>query len=370
VVVDDSVVIRRLVSSILNDDPEIEVVGTAANGRIALAKINQFQPDLITLDLEMTEMDGLATLSALKQRYPRLPVIIFSTLTELGARATINALSNGASDYVTKPSSSLNVAESSERVRAQLIPKIKSLIDRARLRPHLVDSRGERLAARSTNAHQAGDTGRHGGAKPARQHNVRIGVVAIGVSTGGPAALGELLPRLPAAFPVPVIIVQHMPPMFTRLLAERLDAASILDVREAEQPCPLVAGQAWVAPGGRHLIVARSGAKMWTALDDGPPENSCRPSVDVLFRSVAEHYGAGVLGVVLTGMGLDGLRGARAICEGGGRVITQDEGSSVVWGMPGAVAGAGLSDRIVPLVDMADEIISRVTNSQRHRQIV
>ncbi|HVW34903.1 MAG TPA: chemotaxis response regulator protein-glutamate methylesterase [Acidimicrobiia bacterium] len=359
-VVDDSVVVRRLVTRVLEEDPGIEVVGAAANGRIALAKIAQLEPDVVTLDIEMPEMDGLATLAELRPRWPRLPVIMFSTLTERGAEATLEALSLGASDYVTKPTGLHNATEAMASVEAELLPRIKAL-------------HGRRLLSRMPSTRKAGAAPGAPVAAPAapatsapavrlpdRPANARLDVVAIGVSTGGPNALADLLPALPASFPVPIVIVQHMPPVFTRMLANRLDARCGLAVIEAEGGEVLLPGRIHIAAGGRHLALARQGTQVVTVANDDPPENSCRPAVDVLFRSVAALYGTGALAVVLTGMGQDGLVGAEAIRVAGGQILAQDEASSVVWGMPGFVTRAGLADAVLPLDGLAAEIGRRV----------
>lgn len=340
-IADDSVVIRRLVSDCLAQDPEIEVAATAPNGQIALAKIEQINPDLVTLDVEMPVMDGLKTLAAIRKSYPRLPVIMFSTLTERGANTTLDALAFGANDYVTKPSNTGNVAASMLLVRGELIPKIKALC-RSTGRPvHPVTSLPSRIAS------------------PCGQ----IEVVALGVSTGGPNALSALLPGLAHVFPVPLVLVQHMPPLFTRLLAERLTAISGKTVREGRSGEVLRPSEVWIAPGGLHMEVKRTPAGVELLTHQGPPENSCRPAVDVLFRSVAQTFGAGVLAVVLTGMGQDGLRGCEQIREAGGHVLAQDEASSVVWGMPGAVAQAGLAEKVLPLNQLAAEI-NRLVNGE------
>ena len=340
-IVDDSVVIRRVLSDVLAEDPEIEIAATASNGSIALAKIPQVNPDLVTLDIEMPVMDGLETLKQIRKLYPRLPVIMFSTLTERGATATLEALSLGASDYVTKPSHSDSSAGAKEQVRLNLIPKIKSL--RAQ-RTEIV--RVEKPAPVQ---------------RPLRR---RIEVVAIGTSTGGPNALGKLLPEIPADFPVPIVIVQHMPPLFTHFLASRLNHLSSLAVHEAEAGKALEPGHVWIAPGDYHLTLVRKGTSVWLDLNQSPPENSCRPAVDVLFRSVAQTFGPNVLAVVLTGMGSDGLRGARAIREAGGEVFVQDQDSSVVWGMPGAVAAARQADQVYPLDRIGQELVRQVKRSE------
>ena len=351
-VVDDSVVVRRLVTRVLEEDAGIEVVGAAANGRIALAKIAQLQPDVVTLDIEMPEMDGLATLAELRPRWPRLPVIMFSTLTERGAEATLEALSLGASDYVTKPTGLHNATEAMASVKAELLPRIKALHGRRRL---------SLLSAPPTPAPVATAPPAAPPVRaPERPGNARIDVVAIGVSTGGPNALAELLPALPATLPVPVVIVQHMPPVFTRMLASRLDGRCAVAVIEAGGGEVLLPGRVHIAAGGRHLGLVRQGTQVVTVANDDEPENSCRPAVDVLFRSVAALYGPGALAVVLTGMGQDGLRGAEAIRVAGGRILAQDEASSVVWGMPGFVARADLADAVLPLGALAAEIGRRV----------
>src|SRR5580692_7278044 len=344
-VVDDSVVIRKLLSETLSGDRALEVIATASDGRIALAKIAQLKPDLVTLDIEMPVMNGLETLTALRKLYPKLPVIMFSTLTEHGAAATLDALSLGASDYATKPSNTGSPALAIERIRAELIPKIKALCGIAPLK--VMPPPGSRPTL-----------------KVREKFKPRIEIVAIGTSTGGPNALAEVLPRIPNDFPVPIVVVQHMPPIFTRLLAERLAGRSAIPVEEGSAGVVLSPGRAWIAPGNFHMEVIRSGLEWRLNLNQAPPENSCRPAVDVLFRSVAAAYGANVLGVVMTGMGSDGVLGARDIRDAGGVVIIQDENSSVVWGMPGLVHASGLADAAYPLDQLAQEITRRVLQSR------
>jgi len=340
-VVDDSAVIRKVLTHLLSSDPEIVVVGTAGNGHQALARIPETMPDLLTLDIEMPGMDGLETLVEIRKLYPKLPVIMFSTLTERGATATLDALARGASDYVTKPSQSGGSETSRERVQEELIRKIKALClvrvppPRPRVRPPFPTA-----SARAPG---------------------RVDVVAIGTSTGGPNALTVLIQQIPADFPVPIVIVQHMPALFTRLLAERLNALGRLQVREGKAGEKLQRGQIWIAPGDFHMTVARKGPDFVLGINHDPQENSCRPAVDVLFRSVAESYRSNVLAVVLTGMGSDGTRGSSAIRQAGGEVIVQDEASSVVWGMPGNVVAASLSDSIYPLAGIAPELVRRVS---------
>jgi len=350
-IVDDSVVIRRLLTDCLAGDPDIEVAGTAASGRIGLAKITQVNPDVVTLDMEMPEMDGIQTLIELRKQYPKLPVIMFSTLTERGAASTLDALTHGASDYVTKPANVGSVQTALQRVREQLIPKIKALCPR-----HMPEPPPPRVRERTPVASAA--PGAPAKIAPARSAVPRdIELVTIGVSTGGPNALAAVMAALPAELRVPIVVVQHMPPMFTKLLADRLSAGSPLTIREAAGGETLAPGQVWIAPGDHHMVVARTAAGVKLKLNQGPPENSCRPAVDVLFRSVAEIYGPSAAAVVLTGMGQDGLIGASWIKERGGTVLAQDEASSVVWGMPGYVVRAGLADRVLPLGEVAPAIV-------------
>jgi two-component system, chemotaxis family, protein-glutamate methylesterase/glutaminase len=345
-VVDDSVVIRKVLSEALSADREIEVVGTAADGNIALSKIPLLRPDLITLDVEMPGLSGLETLIAIRKINAQLPVIMFSTLTERGAATTLEALSLGASDCVTKPQSSASVEQTRARIHSDLIPKVKELCRRkaqVTAPPRSVISKPKTPLSVKRSLSPT-----------------RVELLAIGASTGGPNALAVLLPALAKEFPVPVVIVQHMPPLFTRLLAERLDKRCALSIHEGAEGKVLLPGDVWIAPGDYHMKLAREGQTVRLTLNQEPPQNSCRPSVDVLFESVAELYGARTLAVVLTGMGSDGVRGAQLIREAGGQVLVQDEATSVVWGMPGQVAAAGLADGILPLEDIAPELERRV----------
>ena len=354
-VVDDSVVTRKVLCDALSADPEIEIAATAADGSIALAKIPSLNPDLITLDVEMPGKSGLETLVEIRRSYPKLPVIMFSSLTERGANTTLEALSLGASDYVAKPSSSGSVEETRARIRAELIPKVKALCAK----------RVQLTQAGTKNANpQATATGNARAAalpialktRSLPAITPRIDVVAIGTSTGGPNALAEVLSMLAGDFPVPIVIVQHMPPLFTRLLAERLSRKCAIKIQEGREGEILKAGEAWIAPGDCHMTVQRDARGVRLAMNKEPAENSCRPAVDVLFRSVAKTYGSHCLAVVLTGMGTDGTRGSQQVIEAGGRVVVQDEETSVVWGMPGAVVMAGLAEGIYPLREMAAAI--------------
>jgi two-component system chemotaxis response regulator CheB len=337
-IVDDSIVCRRALADELGRDGELEVAGAAANGRIALAMLTQVNPDVVILDIEMPEMDGLTALKELRKTHPRLPVIMFSALTERGAAATLDALALGATDYFTKPSNAEGLESSLQVIRTELIPEIKAICARkdAVLKPVALPP-----------------------ARPATPAEIQV--LAIGTSTGGPNALTEVLAGLAAGFPVPTVIVQHMPPMFTRLLAERLNAHGPLRVQEGRPGAILQPGEVWIAPGDHHMTVVRAGPSVRLELNQDPLENSCRPAVDVLLRSVAKAYGNKCLSVILTGMGKDGLRGCEIMRELGGQILAQDEESSVVWGMPGYVARAGLADKVLPLSMMAGEIVRRVS---------
>jgi two-component system, chemotaxis family, protein-glutamate methylesterase/glutaminase len=372
-IVDDSAVMRSLLRSVVSSDTGLEVAGTAADGATALSSLALNDPDLILLDVEMPVMDGLATLRELRRRGNRMPVIMCSSLTQRGAKVTIEALAGGASDYVTKPAGQSGREEALRTLAQELIPKIHALtkpVTNASSNPWPGQLSGRSLLPSQpvlqgvertpVNWPSAMPTS----PLPMPQTVTSApAIVAIGVSTGGPAALDVLLPVFPAGFPLPVLIVQHMPELFTGLFAERLNGRCNLRVREAAQGDPVCAGTIYIARGNWHMeaiAASQPDALPTLRLSQGPLENHCRPAVDVLFRSVAKVYGAGVLAVVLTGMGSDGLIGCRVVREQGGRVLAQDEASSTVWGMPGAVTGAGLAQRVLPLGAIAPEIL-RIT---------
>lgn len=336
---DDSSLVRRLVTSALEADPALEVVGTAVNGLDALEKVTELQPDVVTLDIEMPLLDGLGALAKIRADHPRLPVIMFSTLTERGARQTLEALALGASDYVTKPSNTGSVGESIQAVRDQIVPRIKALAGARRVvgtSPAPVLRRG-----------------------PARD---TADLLVIGCSTGGPDALTQVLSELPAHLSVPVLVVQHMPPVFTTMFAQRLDRASALPVREAADGDPVRPGEVLLAPGDFHMRVTRTAGSARVGLDQGEQLNFCRPAVDALFASAAVGYGGRVLALMLTGMGHDGLAGCRDLAAKGAHIVVQDEASSVVWGMPGAVANAGLADEILPLDRVGSYLTQALTS--------
>jgi two-component system chemotaxis response regulator CheB len=346
--VDDSVLIRRSLADALSRKPSLEIAGSAPNGRIALMKIPLLHPDVVILDIEMPEMDSLATLDEIRRVYPQITVILLSVSSEQGAGATLEALALGAKDYVTKP----EVAAITDTAMHSLSDELASKIDL--LCTH--DSGGLPYPS-SPGVVYCGAVTPCAGISRATK---RVDVLVIGVSTGGPNALRDLLSRLPADFPVPILIVQHMPPIFTRLLAERLAAHCKIRVIEGRSHEAVLPGTVWIAPGNFHMAVEKDRGGVRILIHQDHRENSCRPAVDVLFRSVAKIYGPHVLAVVMTGMGQDGFHGCQQIHDAGGQVLAQDQASSVVWGMPGALARAGIADRIVSLNDLAQEITKRV----------
>lgn len=362
-VVDDSAVMRSLLRTVVTTDSALEVAGTAADGASALTAIATLRPDMILLDVEMPVMDGLVTLREMRKRGFKMPVIMCSSLTQRGAKVTIEALAGGASDYVTKPAGQADRETAVRTLSQQLVPKIKALTQDVATTsvpaPQPFSPLAPRRVAQSNILPM-------GGPAPVRQQalNMAPTVLAIGVSTGGPAALDILLPIIPANFPLPILIVQHMPELFTKLFAERLNSRCRFPVVEAAQGATVVPGTAYIARGNWHMEVlggAHPTAPPTLNLTQAAPENHCRPAVDVLFRSVARQYGNGVLAVVLTGMGSDGMLGCRVIREQGGGVIAQDQATSTVWGMPGAVTNAGLAHKVLPLDAIAPEIL-RIVN--------
>ena len=347
-VVDDSAVIRRMVTRALEQDPSLEVVGTAANGAIGLQRIPELNPDVVTLDIEMPEMNGLEMLHHLHRDHRMLRVIMLSTLTQHGAAITLEALTLGADDYVTKISNQGSLTDAVARLQEELVPKIKQFFRFL----DLSGPSGERTPpAAPARPFRLEDLP----ALPGRR--TRLRALVIGSSTGGPVALSGILPKLPRDFPLPDLVVQHMPPLFTRLFAERLNSSCALSVQEASQGSLVEPGTVLIAPGDFHMTVASSEGHVRVCLDQSPMQNFCRPAVDALFLSSAEVYGGDVLAVILTGMGHDGLHGAQVLKARGANILAQDEASSVVWGMPGAVVKAGIADRILPLDGVGAEIL-------------
>ncbi|MBS42773.1 MAG: chemotaxis response regulator protein-glutamate methylesterase [Nocardioides sp.] len=330
-VVDDSALLWRLVSDVLGSADDVEVCGAAVDGLDAVEKVEALDPDVVVLDVEMPNLDGLGALSRIHESKPRLPVIMFSTLTERGATTTLKALSRGASDYVAKPTGTGSLAASKATVAEQLLPRVRALA-------------GARKVVGST-----APAARPAPVPVAAAQGARPRVLVVACSTGGPEALSTVLRGLPPGFALPVVVAQHMPPVFTTQFAQRLDSICPLTVTEAAEGDVVEPGRVLVAPGDYHLRLSRSAGVVRATLDQGPKENFCRPAADPLIRSAVSVYGAGVVVLVLTGMGSDGREGCRSASLVGGRVVVQDEASSVVWGMPGAVAQAGLAHEVLPL---------------------
>lgn len=348
-VADDSATIRGLLAKMLNTDPDVEVVCTAANGELALAQLGQYSVDVILLDVEMPVMDGIAALPQLRSESPETHIIMVSSLTRRGADVTLEALSLGASDFIQKPttgSSSLNV----EGMREELLAKIKSL-GGVRRAPTTAPS-----SLRGSRPEKAGADAPAIPPSIGRVSELRPEIVAIGSSTGGPNALVETVEALNRGLQQPIVITQHMPPVFTRSLARRLSDVSGRPCKEGEHGEPLLDGHMYVAPGGYHMTVAADGDGHRLFLNQDDRVNFCRPAVDVMFDSVARSFGSAIVAVVLTGMGRDGRDGCKTIRDSGGVVVIQDQETSVVWGMPGAVHAAGLATTVLPINKMGSEI--------------
>lgn len=341
--VDDSAVIRGATGRILESVADIKVVTTATNGRQALEALKRGDIDVVLLDVEMPEMDGLTALPLILERHPRVKVIMQSSLTQKGASVTMQALALGAADFITKPTAKGTSGLS--EMQQEIVAKVRA-IARAPSAPRTTSA----LAPAPRPPLRQSILGSTESSHPR--------IIALASSTGGPNALAAVLTGIMPGCQLPVVITQHMPPLFTGLLAQRLGRDFGGECVEATDGMPLRNGVAYVAPGGAHLIVATHEAKPMLRLDHGPPENHCRPAADVMLRSVASVYGASALVIVLTGMGEDGRRGCEVIRQRGGRVIVQDEATSVVWGMPGAVAQAGLANAVLPLDDIAAHVHS------------
>lgn len=353
-IVDDSVVVRGLLGRWIDEDPALAVVASHRNGRLAVEDVARANPDVVVLDLEMPEMDGMTALPLLLSAKPGIIVVVASTLSLRNAEASLRALALGAADYVPKPDSNSRVTTSID-FRRELIDKVKTLGRRAKGQPALPVRGVPALAAAAPRAVEE---------KPARLQVtrpyslVRPRVLAIGSSTGGPQALNALFGRIGAAVDaIPVLVTQHMPPTFTTILADHLAKAAGRPSREARDGEPIRPGHIYVAPGGIHMTVMSVLGETRIRLLDTPPVNFCKPAVDPLFRSVAEAYGVATLAIVLTGMGSDGAEGVRAIAEAGGSVVAQDEATSVVWGMPGAAVATGGCSEILPLGEIGPAVV-------------
>lgn len=336
-IVDDSVVIRRLIANAVEADPHLELAGVAMDGQMALEKMRLLKPDVITMDIEMPRMNGIDAVRGIRKENSQTRIIMFSSLTERGAAITLEALSVGADDSVLKIAGEGNLEASQKRLREELLPRVKQFFH--------FSTGGEAAAPAAVVKAPATRWAVSGGTAPQ--------VIGIGISTGGPKALEALLPAIPKGYPLPILIVQHMPPLFTRMLAERLNTLCPLEVREAAADDAIEPGKILIAPGNFHMRVTGGAARPRVALDQAPPLNSCRPAVDALFLSLAETYGGAVAAAILTGMGNDGMVGAAALKKKGAYIIAQDESTSVVWGMPGAVVTAGLADAVLPLSEIS-----------------
>lgn len=372
-IVDDSQVTLRILSHTLRADAAIGTISTAQGSQEALASIALSQPDVVVLEIGMPGMGGLDVLREIRQTDQRLPIIMYSSASESVAEAAVEALELGANDFVPKSMSQDTVRV----IQSKLLPRIKILAQPAertlaRVKPARTTPAAPRVVKAAspevTRARPEPDAAQvRRQAMELVQHLLRperkarskprvVRLLAIGASTGGPQALETVLLGLPGNLAVPVVVVQHMPATFTAHLAQQLDARCALRVREGYSGAALAAGDVWIAPGGRHMTVRMEQGGARILLNDGPPEHSCRPAVDVLFRSAVKAYNNGVLAVVLTGMGCDGARGAAAVAAAGGQVIAQDEATSVVWGMPRAVVAAGVASQVLPLDRIAASI--------------
>ena len=339
-IVDDSAVIRGLLARALEMDPDITVSGTAMHGELALTWMRKQPVDLVILDVEMPVMDGLTTLKHIQREFPSVPVIMASSLTFEGAETTIEALSLGAVGCIAKPVAK-SVSESVNQLLKELIPQVKAVVHPQKPKP---SSRSGSPPPRKLS-------------QPAAQPKILV----IGASTGGPQALREVLCGLPTDFPLPILIVQHMPPMFTPMLAKHLSKDTGRPCREASEGVRIQANHTYVAPGDYHMRVDKKNDRMVLTLNQNEPEHYCRPSVNPMFHSAAEWYGKSVVGVMLTGMGADGIEGTHTLVERQGFMIAQDEESSVVWGMPAAVVSNDLADRVLSLNLIASQILRLCT---------
>lgn len=345
-VVDDSAVVRGLLARAVQQDPALQLVGTAMHGEAALSQLRRTPTDVVVLDVEMPVMDGITTLQRIQVEFPRVRVIMASALTSEGADITCRALALGAAGCIAKPVTS-NLSDSIDQLTRELVPLIKAL------KPVSPAAPLSTAVPQITGAPPESPRPRNGRSPS----HIPPRVLVIGSSTGGPQALRGVLTALPTDFPLPILIVQHMPPLFTPMLAKHLGIDTRRPCQEGANLQPVLSGHTYVAPGDYHMELMRRDNELVTRLTQAAPEHYCRPSVNPLFRSAAAVYGSAVLAVMLTGMGEDGLEGSRTIVEAGGRLIAQDEATSVVWGMPGAVVRAGLAHEVLPLAQIGPRIL-------------
>ncbi|WP_319547767.1 chemotaxis response regulator protein-glutamate methylesterase [Desulfogranum marinum] len=359
-VVDDTIVYRKAVSDVLKEIPGVEVVGVAHNGKIAVSKIKSLKPDLLTLDIEMPEMNGLEVLQYLQKHAPDISAIMVSTLTSEGGNMTMKALELGAYDFILKPNTS-NIAESKKYLKENLAPLIKAFVTgRTAIGQMGTNRLVKKQSLKAKPAVQTKNKSTVPGRPGQRVPHNSSEIIAIGISTGGPNALARMMPMLPANIGVPIVIVQHMPPVFTKSLAASLNKKCRITVKEAENGEALAANVAYIAPGGKQmkLVAAADGVNRLVKITDDPPENSCKPSVDYLFRSVGDFYVGRATAVIMTGMGSDGTKGLQVLNQKNAYIIGQNEMSCVVYGMPKAPAELGLLDSVVPLDKIAGEILN------------
>jgi two-component system chemotaxis response regulator CheB len=377
-VVDDSAVVRGLVTRMLEEDPHLQVVASVGNGQMALNAMERHDVEVVILDIEMPVMDGLTALPLLLKVDPHLQVIMASTLTLKNADISLKALERGAADYIPKPTTSREISGGVD-FKTHLVEKVRALAAvRRRFPRRLAKSEGPspilRPVAPSAAPHGAAPAAAepvqrsaiyHRQTQPLTFRNPAVeppDVIAIGSSTGGPQALFSVLSTMKAGtVRQPILITQHMPPTFTTILAEHISRVSGWQAAEGVDGEPVVSGRVYIAPGDYHMVVESKGTEKVIRLNKNPPENFCRPSVDPMLRSMAQVWGRRVLVVILTGMGSDGLRGGQAVVEAGGTVIAQDEATSVVWGMPGAVATAGICSAVLPLSDIPQHVMRMAT---------
>jgi two-component system, chemotaxis family, protein-glutamate methylesterase/glutaminase len=354
IVVDDSAFMRKSLAMMLESDPQIKVVATARDGREGIEKIRELHPDLVTMDIEMPGMDGLTALGIIMKECP-LPVLMVSSLTTDGAKSTLDALGLGAVDFIPKELSfvSLDIV----KIKQELVSKVKSIVQSRSLQFRLQRIRAASQGIRdSANAAKAGSAAPAAPAKPAaptaigRRKDLRA--VVLGISTGGPFALLQTIPKLPKDFPLGIAVVQHMPPRFTKSMAERLDGLSQVSVKEAEDGDVLVPGRVLIAPGGQHMTFKHQGSDVIAKITAEPAETLYRPCADVMMLSAVQAINGPLLGVIMTGMGKDGLEGLRKIKKNGGMVVAQNEESCVVYGMPKAAVDDGIADLVLPLEEI------------------
>ncbi len=358
-VVDDTIVYRKAVSDVLAEIPGVEVVGVAHNGKIAMAKIKMLKPDLLTLDIEMPEMNGIEVLKQMQKDAPTVSAIMVSTLTSEGGAMTMKALELGAYDFLLKPNTT-NINDSKRELRTMLTPLIKAFQQGRTTVGGMVNTTTQKAVKRTAYPAKPELAGKSMPTKVNRRNKSEI--IVIGISTGGPNALARMMPMLPGNINVPILIVQHMPPIFTKSLAESLNKKCAITVKEGEDREPIKAGTAYIAPGGKQmkLIASSDGLHRLIKLTNDPPENSCKPSADYLFRSVADYYVGRTTAVIMTGMGKDGTKGLEILNNKGTIIIGQDQNSCVVYGMPKAPAEQGLTDIVVPLDKIAAEIVKTI----------